>query len=138
MAIKDRVEACRNSTAESFASLCIGLWTVSLVTYLSSGISGGTYFLIILGAMCALLGIYLVLPWHLKQKSALEVLDKYKITRFAKPLIWLIVIAIFGVRLVQTQISWLISIGLITVVIAWVVFVFIWVEVTTTRQKQVN
>ena len=136
MEIKERIERCKTSTAESFASLSIGLWTVSLIGYLSSGISCTTYLLIVVGAIFALLSLYLVLPWNWKQKSALEFLEKYKITRFAKPLIWLIVLAVFGVALVQTKIIWLRPIGLITTIIAWVVFVFVWAEgLKTTRVK---
>ncbi len=136
MEIKEQIKRSKASTAESFASLSIGLLTVSLIGYLSSGISCGFYFLIVVGAISALFSFYLVLPWNWKQKSALEFLEKYKITRLAKPLIWLIVLAVFGVVLVQTKITWLISIGLITTVIAWVVFVFVLAEILkTTRVK---
>ncbi|MFC1955538.1 hypothetical protein ACFLWZ_03255 [Chloroflexota bacterium] len=109
------------STAESFASLSIGLWTVSLIGYLTSGISWATYFLGIIGIISALLGTYLILPWNWRQKLVLEFLENKK-RRMAKLLIWLIVIATFGVGLIQTKVIWLIFTGLITMTIAVVVF----------------
>jgi len=136
MEIKEQMQQCKTSTAESYASLSIGLWTVSLIGYLSSGISCGTYFLIVVGTISASLSIYLALPWNWKQKLVLEFLEKCKITVSAKPLIWLIVLAVFGVALVKTEIIWLRPVGLITTVMAWVVFVFAWADgLKTARGK---
>ncbi len=122
MALTEQGKEHKNSTAESFASLSIGLWTVSLIGYSTSGISWGTYFLVILGAISALLSIYLIVPKIPGKESVLECLETNKIIRFIKPFIWLIVLAVFGVRLVQTKVIWLIFTGLITIVMALIVF----------------
>lgn len=112
----------RNLTAETFASLCLGLWTVALVGYLSSGISWETYFLVIVGVVSALFGIYLVLRRNWKQKQVLKYLETNRIIKTIKFLVWLIVILIFGVNLLQTKVGWLIVTGLITMIIALAVF----------------
>jgi len=115
------------STAESFATLAIGLWTVSLINYLTSGISGLTYFLIVVGAISALFGLYLILPYRWKQEPLLEFLKRHGVIRAVKSLAWLLVLVIFGIGLVQSKIIWLIITGLITMIIAFVVFyVGIW------------
>jgi len=112
----------KNSTAESFASLSIGLWAVSLIGYLTSAISWETYLLAIIGAISALFSLYLIAPPNWKQKSVLESLKSNQITKIVKLLVWLIVILLFGVNLFQTKVIWLIVTGLITMVIAFIVF----------------
>ena len=52
----------RYATAESFATLTIGLWSVSLISYLSSGMSGRIYFLAVAGVVSGLFALYLILP----------------------------------------------------------------------------
>ena len=112
----------RTPIAESFASLSIGLWTVSLIGYLTSGISWMMYFLIVIGVISMLLAIYLLLPWHWKQESVVGYLERGGTIGFLKLLVWLIVLVIFGVGLVQTKIIWMIITGLVTSIIAFIVF----------------
>ena len=113
----------RASTSQSFAGLAIGLWTVSLIGYLTSGISGLTYVLIVFGGICALFGLYLILHFPWKQESTLEFLRRHRVIRLVKLLGWFIVLVMFGVGLVQTKVVWLVITGLITIVIiAFVVF----------------
>ena len=112
----------RALTAESFATLSIGLWTVSLIRYLTSGISWMTYFLIVVGAISILFVVYLILPSHWKQESVLGYLERNKIIRVIKLLVWLIVLVTFGIQLVQIKIIWMVITGLITTIIAFVVF----------------
>ncbi|MCJ7425998.1 MAG: hypothetical protein MUO17_02510 [Dehalococcoidales bacterium] len=122
---KDERKQYKNSTVEAFGSLSLGLWTVALVGYLTSGISWETYILIALGGLSALFSIYLVLPWdcvYRKQKTVLKYLETKQIIKFAKSLGWLIVLAVFGVRLIQTKVDWLIIAGLIFAIFAYVVF----------------
>ena len=109
------------ATAASFASSSIGLWTVALVGYLTSGASWETYFLVTLGTISMMLSVYLVLPTPWKQVSTLEFLEKQKIISLAKMISWLIVLLVFGIRLLQTKILWLIITGGFTVIIAYVV-----------------
>ena len=127
METEEQIKQHKYSTAESFASLSIGLWAVSLIGYLTSGISWATYFLAIVGAISVLLSIYLIPSWNRRQKSVLEFLERNKIMRIVKLLVWLIVLAVFGVSLIQTKVIWLIVAGLITIIIAFIVFyVGIW------------
>lgn len=127
MEAEEQIKQHKYSTAESFASLSIGLWAVSLIGYLTLGITWATYFLAIVGAISALLSIYLILPWNGKQKSVLGFLETNKIIGIIKLLVWLIVLAVFGVSLIQTKVIWLIVAGLITIIIAFIVFyVGIW------------
>ncbi len=112
----------RTLMAESFVALSIGLWTVSLIRYLTSGISWMTYFLIVVGAISILLAVYLILPSNLKQELVLGYLERNKIIRVIKLSVWLIVLVTFGIQLVQTKIIWMIITGLITTIIAFVVF----------------
>ncbi|OGO06612.1 MAG: hypothetical protein A2Z76_01750 [Chloroflexi bacterium RBG_13_56_8b] len=125
METEEQVKQYKNSTVEAFGSLSLGLWTVALVGYLTSGISWETYILIVLGGLSALFSIYLVLPWdcvYRKQKVVLKCFEKKQILKIAKSLGWLIVLAVFGVRLVQTKVDWLIIAGLIFAIFAYVVF----------------
>jgi hypothetical protein len=120
-------KSMRNSTAESFARLSIGLWTVSLIEYLSSGMDLPTYILLSLGILFVLISGFLFIPWNLKQKSVVNYLSTSGTMRIVKPLLWLLVIAPFGVNLVKTKIPWLIITGLIAVILAFVIFyVSIW------------
>ena len=115
------------STAESFGTLTIGFWTVSLISYLTSGTSGWIYFLIALGAISALFGLYLILPCRWAQESTLELLRRRGVLRIVKVLGWLLVIVVFGVGLVLSKILWMIIAGMITMIIAYIVFyVGIW------------
>jgi len=126
METEEQIRQYKNSTAESFAGLSVGLWTLSLIGYLSSGISWATYFLVVVGAMSALfsiyLSIYLVFPWDWKQKSVLKYLETKQIIKVTKYLVWLVVLAAFAVMLLQTKVSWLIAAGLIIIIIAFILF----------------
>jgi len=126
----------RNLTAESFAGLSIGLWTVSLIGYLTSGVTGATYFLAVVGAISVLISIYLMLPWNLGQKSALKFLETNKIMSIVKLLVWLIVILAFGVNLIQTKIIWLIIAGLITMILAFIVFYVVLFRTSKDKRKE--
>lgn len=112
----------KHSAAKSFASLAIGLWTVSLIGHLTGVISGLTYFLVAVGAVSALFGSYLVMPWRWAQESTLELLKRRRILRVIELLGWFLVVVIFGVGLMQSKIGWMIVAGLIAMIIALIVF----------------
>ena len=117
----------RNATAASFATLAIGLWSVSLISYLSSGISGWVYFLAVFGAIFGLFTLYLILPTRWGQESLSQSIARRGYLKIAKSLGWSIVGAVFGVGLVQSKVPWMIIAGLITMIIAAVGFyVAIW------------
>ena len=126
----------RNLTAESFTGLSVGLWTVSLVGYLTSGVTGATYFLAVVGAISVLISIYLMLLWNLGQKSVLKFLGTNKIINIVKLLVWLIVILTFGVNLVQTKVIWLIVTGLITMILAIIVFYVALFRMSKDKRKE--
>jgi uncharacterized membrane protein len=109
------------------------LWTVALIGYYTSL----NYFLAIVGITFALFSGYLIVPRDWKQKSVLKYLKKNKITRFAKLLGWYTVLWIFGARLVQTKVIWLIVIGIITIIIAVIVlYVGLWRAGTDYRERK--
>jgi len=117
----------RYATAESFATLAIGLWSVSLISYLSSGISGWVYFLAVIGAIFGLFTLYIILPPQWCQESISERITKRGYLRIVKSLGWLIVGLVFGVGLVQSKVPWMIIAGLITMIVSVVGFyVAIW------------
>jgi len=127
METEEQMRQYKKSTAESFVSLSIGLWTVSVIGYLTSGISWMTYFLIVVGAISSLFSVYIILRWDWKQKSVLEFLERKKITTIAKFLVWYTVLGIFGVGLAQTKVIWLIIMGEIILIIAAIVlYVGLW------------
>lgn len=109
-------------TAKSFASLSIGLWTVSLIGYLTSGISWHTYFLVVVGTLFSVFGLYLILPWDWKQKQYLQYLEAHQIMKVTELLGWLVVLMAFVVRLIQSKVGWLIVIGLTITISAFVIF----------------
>jgi len=112
----------RNATAEFFATLAVGLWSVSLIGYLSSVISGVIYFLAAVGVISALFALYMILPIQWGQESLSQRITRRGYLRIVKSLGWLIVGLVFGVALVQTKISWMIVTGLITMIIAFIGF----------------
>ena len=117
----------RYATAESFATLTIGFWAVSLISYLSSGISGRIYFLAVAGVMSALFVLYLILPTQWGQESLSQRITRRGYLKIVKSLGWLIVGLVFGAALVQSEISWMMVAGLITMIIAFIGFyVAIW------------
>jgi len=112
----------RYATAESFATLTVGLWSVALIGYLSAGITAGTYFLVVVGALCALFALYLVLPTGWRQGLVSKRMVDGGYLRMVKSVGWLTVGLLFGVRLVQSGVVWLVVTGLITMIVAFVVF----------------
>ena len=112
----------RYATAESFATLTIGLWSVSLISYLSSGMSGRIYFLAVAGVVSGLFALYLILPAQWGQESLSKRITGGGYLKIVKSLGWLIVGLVFGVALVQSKISWMMVAGLITMIIAFVAF----------------
>lgn len=121
---QDETKQYKYTSAEPFASLAIGLWTVSLISYLASptrGVTWDVYFLFVLGVISALLSVYLILPWNWKQESVLESLKRDKTVNIVKLIAWAIVIVVFGFRLVQTGIIWLFLTGLLTMFMALIV-----------------
>jgi hypothetical protein len=127
MKTEEQIKRTQKSAAASFVSLSIGLWTVAVIGYLNSGVSWMTYFLNIVGALSALLSIYLILRWNWGQKQVLEFLETKQIIKIVKFLLWYTVLGVFGVGLVQTKVLWLIITGEIIVIIAAIVlYVGIW------------
>jgi uncharacterized membrane protein len=110
-----------NATAESFATLAIGLWAIALIDYQTSGISGLTYFLIGVGVFFALFGLYLRLPFSWRQDACLEFLEKRKYIKVGKLLGWFLVLVVFGIGLWQSKVIWLMITGFATVIIAYIV-----------------
>lgn len=123
METEEQIEQYRNSTAKAFASLPLGLWSVSLIGYLTSGVSWSTYFLVIAGILSTLFVIYLRLPWDWKRKQLLDYLSEDKaITEIVESLGWFIVLAVFATGLIQTKVIWLILTGIIVGGIAYLNF----------------
>lgn len=122
METEEQIRQYKNSTAGSFASLSLGLWAVALVGYSGSGISWATYFLVVVGAISALFGVYLILPWDWKQNQTLRYLETKRVMKVAEALGWLIVLAVFAVGLIQTRVYLLIFTGIIIGITAYVVF----------------
>jgi hypothetical protein len=117
----------RYSAVESFATLAIGLWSVALIDYLSSGISGLVYFLAVVGVVFGLLTLYLILPTKWGQESLSQSIARRGYLRIAKSLGWLIIGLVFGVALAQSKVPWMIVAGLITMIVSVVGFyVAIW------------
>ena len=129
METKEQIRRYKNSVAESFASLSFGLWAVSIIGYISSGVYLAMYVLVIAGVISALfsiyLSVYLVLPWDWKQQLVLRILETKQVMKAAKFVIWLIILATFAVGLMQTKVDWLIFIGLIIIAIAFIVFFYV-------------
>jgi len=129
METKEQVRRYKNSVAESFASLSFGLWAVSIIGYISSGVYLAMYVLVIAGAISALfsiyLSVYLVLPWDWKQQLVLRFLETKKVMNATKLVIWLIILATFAVGIMQTEVVLLMFIGLIIVAIAFIVFFYV-------------
>jgi hypothetical protein len=123
----------RNSTAESLATLAIGTWTIVLIGYTTSisndtwanyysNLSWINYLLAALGGVFVVLGLYLMLCWDWKQKSVLTFLERTKTIGFIKLIGWLIILVIFALGLVQTGNVLLYLIGMITFLIAFIIF----------------
>jgi hypothetical protein len=112
----------KNSVIESFATLTLGLWSVCLIGYLHSGIDWTVILLIVVGSLSALFAMYIILPDKIGQGVVLAYFKKNNLLKIAKSLGWLIVVLLFGVALVQSEVLWLIIVGLITMIVTFVAF----------------
>ena len=110
------------SIAKSLATLAIGLCSVSLISYLASGVFWPVYILLAVGAISMLFGLYLILPLRWRQQSVLEFLDKHAVTTIVESLGWLVVLAVFGVALVQSGVGWMIVAGMVIMIAAFIAF----------------
>lgn len=122
--LTEQERKCEKSVAEAFGSLSLGLWSVALIGYLTSGVTWATYFLVVVGAIFTVFGIYFILPWEWdwKQKQCLKSLEAHPVMKVTKSLGWFIVLAIFGVGLIQSKVGWLIVIGLIAAITSYAIF----------------
>jgi len=118
METKEQIRQYRYSTAESLGILSIGIFTASLI----GNIQWATIALIIFGAIFALSGIYLIIPYNLKQEWFLRKVATKKTMAIFKRVGWLIILALFGYRLTQKGVIWLTIIGILFVISAYVVF----------------
>jgi cation transport ATPase len=109
------------STAGSFASLSLALWAVALIGYSNQGISWATYVLVIVGVITALFSIYIVLPLDWKQSQTLRYLEKKYAMDAAKAVGWFAVLAAFAASLILTKVLWLMIIGIILGIFAYVI-----------------
>ena len=118
METKEQIRQYRYSTAESLGILSIGIFTASLI----GNIQWATIALIIFGAIFALSGIYLIIPYNLKQEWFLRKVATKKTMAIFKRVGWLIILALFGYGLTQKGVIWLTIIGILFVISAYVVF----------------
>ena len=115
---EEKIKQYRNSVAESFGSLSLGIFAVSLV----GSAQWSSIVLIIFGMMFALCGLYIIFPRDLKQEWLLENVAAPRHMAIYKRIGWLIVLAMFGYSLTQTGIIWLRVIGILFAILAYVVF----------------
>jgi hypothetical protein len=139
---QDETKRRINSTAATFANLTIGLWAVALIglspstptsstllTALNSAISCASYILATLGVLSFLFTLYLAnCPRNWRQKSVSEFLERNKAIKAAKDIVWLIVVAVFGVGLFQSNINinGLKYIGLLIVAIVFIQYYYLY------------
>jgi len=115
-----KLRKCEKSTAETFGSLALALFATSF----SVGERLHTITLIVAGSLFALSWLYLVLPrvwgksWFLKQ-----VVEKRTIV-LLKYFGWFLVLATFGIILVQSEIVWLKVLGILFALVALCVLFF--------------
>lgn len=123
METREIVRQYRNSAAENFGSLSLGIFAVSLI----SRLQWATITLIIFGVIIALCGIYLIFRRDLKQKWFLNNVATPRNMAVFKRVGWLIVLAMFGVSLTQTDILWLKITGILFAFLAYIIFfISIW------------
>lgn len=115
---EEKIKQYRNSVAESFGSLSLGILGVSLV----GSVQWSSIVLIIFGMMFALCGIYIIFPRDLKQEWLLENAAAPRHMAIYKRIGWLIVLAMFGYSLMQTGVIWLRVIGILFAILAYAVF----------------
>jgi hypothetical protein len=123
METEEKIKQYKNSVAESFGNLSLGIFAVSLI----GSVQWATIVLIIFGVIFVLCGTYIILPHDLKQEWFLRNVATPKNMAKFKRLGWLIVLVMFGYSLMQTGIIWLQVIGILFAISAYVVFyISIW------------
>jgi len=136
METQDHTKEYRNATAESLVILSMAIFTVSLV----DNTRWATIALIIFGAIFALSGVYLIIPCNLKQQWFLGKLATQETMAILKRLGWLLILVLFGYALTQKGTIWLIVVGLLFMISAYVVFYISIgrVKMGTRARKSVN
>ena len=123
MELKEQEREYRNSTAEAFGSLSLGIFAASLI----GSVQWATIVLIIFGVVFALCGIYIIFPRNLKQEWFLRNVATKRNMAIFKRVGWLIVLAMFGYSLTQTGIIWLFIIGILFAIFSYALFyISIW------------
>lgn len=123
METEEKMKQYKNSVAENFGNLSLGLFAVSLI----GSVQWATIVLIIFGVISALCGIYVIFPRDLKHEWFLRNVATPKNMAIFKRVGWLIVLVMFGVSLTQTGMIWLRVIGILFAISAYVVFyISIW------------
>lgn len=118
METEEKIKQYKNSVAENFGSLSLGIFAVSLI----GSVQWATIVLIILAVIFALCAIYIRVPHDLKQKWFLRKVATPENMSIFKRVGWLIVIVMFGYGLMQTDTIWLRVIGILFAISAYVVF----------------
>jgi len=113
----EQLKQHRNSVAESLGSLTLGILGVSMV----GNTSWATYTLLVIAAIIAISGIYLMIPFNWKQESFLEKVATKQNMSIFKAIAWFIVFVMFGYNLIMTRITWLIIIGFLFMIIGYAV-----------------
>ena len=115
---EQEIKQYKNSLAENFGSLSLGIFAVSLI----GSVQWATIVLIIFGVLFALCGIYIIVPRNLKQEWFLRNVATKKNMAIFRRIGWFIVLAMFGYSLTQTGITWLKILGIIFAILAYVNF----------------
>jgi len=120
---EEGIKQYKNSVAENFGSLSLGIFAASLI----GSVQWATIVLIIFGVVFALCGIYIIFRRNLKQEWFLRnVATKRNMTIF-KRVGWFIVLVMFGYSLTQTGEIWLLIIGILFAIFAYVaLYISIW------------
>jgi len=123
METEEEIKQYKNSVAESFGSLSLGVFAASLI----GSVQWATIVLIIFGVLFALCGIYIIFTRNLKQEWFLRNVATKRNMAIFKRVGWLIVLVMFSYSLTQTGIIWLLIIGIIFAILAYVIFyISIW------------
>ena len=124
----------RNSVAETFGSLSLGIFAVSLI----GSVQWATIVLVLFGVLSALCGIYIVFAHDFGQGWFLRNVATAKNMAVFKRVGWLIVLAMFGYSLTQTGIIWLQVIGILFAFLAYVVFYISVRRLTDKRSRKLT
>ena len=120
---EEGIKQYKNSVAENFGSLSLGIFAASLI----GSVQWATIVLIIFGVAFAICGIYIMFPRNLKQEWFLTKVANKKNMAMFKRLGWFIVLVMFGYSLTQTGIIWLFIIGILFAILAYVMlYISIW------------